>query len=605
MKRDGIVFFLFCSILFNVYNSNAQSDDWWWAVNPNVHASGGNSIVTDGKGFSYVTGTHQGGLTYFGNFPINSGGWGSQSTFIAKYDTSGNVTWAKGVENLNGIFISSTNASSGISLDEIGNCFITGSFYGAFLLENDTLVSSDFSEDIFIAKYDTSGILQWVRRDGGNSIENAMGIVSDSMGNSYISGLFRDTTIFGNDTLVSSGISDIFIAAYDPYGNLRWIRKGGGNTTDEGLAITMNGDNSVLVTGHYRFNAIFGTDTLVSNGVSDIFLAKYDSSGNLVWLRNAGGTDHDNGRGVSSDQFGNIYLTGFHSDSAIFGNDTLYGNGIFIAKYDSSGLEQWVKHETTNAWRVNDVNSISTDADGNSYIGGWFADTLIFSLDTLFGGGLYVTKFNSAGDVLWMLKSVLAGDCMDVSADKNGYCFVTGLFSNTITLGSITLNCIGLDLLTAKIGCISPTPEINVINGMLHATQALTYQWYLNGNLLTGANAQDYTPPQNGDYVVLISDTNGCIGYSEQFYYGGVGTSEAEKENLIYVYPNPSSGIFNFDITVSGNEIKEIKITNLLGKEIYYSKGKIVDFTGYSNGVYFYSLKANNDKVFYGKIVKE
>jgi hypothetical protein len=95
-------------------------------------------------------------------------------------------------------------------------------------------------------------------------------------------------------------------------------------------------------------NASFGTKLLSSSSVllDDIFVAKHDSSGQVLWARRAGDSGSDCGNGIAVDYLGNSYVTGFFSGTATFGSVILTGSGgtdVFVAKYDAGGELVWVQ----------------------------------------------------------------------------------------------------------------------------------------------------------------------------------------------------------------------------------------------------------------------
>mgnify|MGYP000106108991 CR=1 FL=1 len=212
--------------------------------------------------------------------------------------------WAKGIGSDDYLY------SQNISTDASGNCYITGYFQGTATFGT-TQITSSGNSDIFIAKYDTEGNFQWVRKAGGTTNSDAgNGISADASGNCYITGYFQGTATFGTTQITISGYSDIFIAKYDTDGNFQWVKKAGGVEYDEGYGIAVDASGNCYVTGFFRQTATFGTTQITSSGNSDIFIAKYDTDGNFQWVRKAGSTNYDYGNGIATDASGNCYVTG-------------------------------------------------------------------------------------------------------------------------------------------------------------------------------------------------------------------------------------------------------------------------------------------------------
>ena len=194
-----------------------------------------------------------------------------------------------------------SDSGRGIAVDGSGNSYVTGEFFGAATFgpgeTNATTLTSAGGDDIFVAKYDASGDLVWAKRAGGISVFGDFGkdIAVDGAGNSYVTGTFNDSATFGPGetnatTLTSAVFDDIFVAKYDATGDLVWAKRAGGTSLfgDSGLGIAVDGAGNSYVTGFFRDSTTFGpgetnATTLTSAGSADIFVAKYDASGDLVW----------------------------------------------------------------------------------------------------------------------------------------------------------------------------------------------------------------------------------------------------------------------------------------------------------------------------------
>jgi len=224
--------------------------------------------------------------------------------------------------------------SYSIAVDDIGNSYVTGYFGGSATFGTTTLTSSGGYE-IFVAKLDNNGNWLWAKQSGGTNSVVGNSIAVDSIRNSYVTGYFWGSATFGTTTLTSSGYEDIFIAKLDINGNWLWAKKAGGTYWDYGYSITVDANGNSYVTGIFYGNATFGTTILTSSGYYDIFVAKLDSNGNWLWAKKAGGTSWDYGCGIAVDANGNSYITGYFDDSVTFGTTTLISSGdydIFVAK---------------------------------------------------------------------------------------------------------------------------------------------------------------------------------------------------------------------------------------------------------------------------------
>jgi hypothetical protein len=226
-------------------------------------------------------------------------------------------------------------------------------------------------------------------------------VAVDGSGNSYITGSFKDVASFGSTTLTSVGVEDIFIASYNASGNLVWAKRAGGTSKDAANGIDVDSSGNSYITGEFQSNASFGSTTLTSTSfLPDIFLARYDASGNVLWARGAGGSSGDYGRNIAVDGSGNSYITGEIEGSASFGSIPLPNSGgadIFIAMYDSSGNELWAKGAGGNL--EDRASGIALDAAGNTYISGYFLGVASFGTTNITSSGssdIYIAKLNTA-----------------------------------------------------------------------------------------------------------------------------------------------------------------------------------------------------------------
>ena len=172
---------------------------------------------------------------------------------------------------------------------------------------------------------------------GGTSYDEGNGIAVDASGNVYVTGSYNGTATFGTTTKTSAGGYDIFVAKYNSSGTLQWVQSAGGTSYDYGRGIAVDASGNVYVTGYYEGTATFGTTTKISAGGHNIFVAKYNSSGALQWVQSARGTLYDIGSDIAVDGSGNVYVTGRYQGTATFGNNSLTSAGatdIFVARID-------------------------------------------------------------------------------------------------------------------------------------------------------------------------------------------------------------------------------------------------------------------------------
>ena len=413
---------------------NAQADpDWLWAVRAgSAEEDLGAAISGDGSGNVYVTGLFA-GTVVFGSLTLTSAG--GTDVFVAKLDTSGNWLWAVraggadyehgygihttsgGVSYITGYFQDSadfgatTLSSEGetdiyiakldadgnwlwatraggasydqgnsISVDEGGNCYVTGCFQGTAHFGFYQMTSAG-NYDIFIAKADTDGNWTWNKRAGGIGDDRGYGVDTDGQGNCYATGYFATSTLFGTITLTDGGV---FAVKLDTSGNWLWARKADGNNYASGTGIVTTADGHSRVTGHFEASLGFGASSITSNGDRDVFVAALDSGGTWLWATSAGGTDYDTSMGLTLDAADNTYVTGRFQDTAAFGASALTSAGesdIFIACLNPSGIWQWSRRAGGSYYDFG--NGVATDSSGNIFCTGEFWNSADFGAANL------------------------------------------------------------------------------------------------------------------------------------------------------------------------------------------------------------------------------
>jgi len=354
----------------------------WW-TNPDI----GNGICTDADGNVFITGYFEAPTITFDSLILTSAG--NIDVFTVKYDTNGNAVWAKSMGGASGDY------SSGITADISGNVIITGYFLSSTITFGSSILTNAGAADIFVAKYDNLGNELWAKSAGGVSDQVPSDISTDVGGNLFISGSFMGSTIaFGNFILTnanSNSHEDIFIAKYDASGNVLWAKSAGGSSDEACSGICTDANSNVLITGFFDSPTIvFGGFTLISAGHSETFITKYDSLGNVLWTRNADTSLYEDiGRSISTDANGNVFVTGHFSGPTItFDNVTLNNTvnsgyqDIFVVKYDASG--NILGGKSTGGTDNDDSFDIATDLNGNAFItGGFSSPTITFGITSL------------------------------------------------------------------------------------------------------------------------------------------------------------------------------------------------------------------------------
>jgi hypothetical protein len=303
------------------------------------------SAVADGGGNFLVAGYFMSGSITFGTTTLTSAG--SADMFLVKYDTNGNVTWAKRAGG------SSDEIGYSVAVDVNNNICVAGVFSSTTVsFGTTTLTNASSLYDMFVAKYDASGNVSWAKCAGGAEDDAAGAVTTDASGNVYVAGKFASASILFGTTTLTNALNlydDIFLVKYSSTGNITWAVRAGGYSIDNATAIATDASGNVFIAGNYSSSTLsFGSSTLTNSGYSDVFVAKYDVSGNALWGKSANGDDYDKIYSLACDASGNLIVAGyFQSSTFSFGSINLthaaYGSGnsnLYVAKLSgSTGIE--------------------------------------------------------------------------------------------------------------------------------------------------------------------------------------------------------------------------------------------------------------------------
>ncbi|HET6992876.1 MAG TPA: gliding motility-associated C-terminal domain-containing protein [Bacteroidia bacterium] len=565
--KNKFLFFFFIFFVCGIF-SPLNSQNWLWGRAGNSNSSAeGISIAADDAGAVYFGGSYTAASISFGTITLTNP-YGNDG-FLVKYDSTGNVLWAKNFDGPGAEIVYN------VSTDHFGNVFVIGEFSSASMtIDAATLFnasSSGFSYDIFIVKFDGSGNLIYAKREGGIDNDWGYSIAEDGLGNSYFTGMFTSSSItFGATTLtnVNPGMADLFITQYDPLGNPVWAKSAGGNAEDYGISLAADAAGNVFLTGYFSSPTLsFGTSTIsnAGGGTYDILLAEYNITGNLIRVQSLGGPYTDFANYISIDASDNIFIAGaFYSQTINFGSVNLANTDItggssdaFLVKSDSAGNFQWAKQaggsNVENGW------SVSDDNNGNIYfIGHFYSPSIQIDNNTIYypANGtdpVFIVKYDEAGNLICYSSLISGGDDeIAVAGDAFGNVFVGGDFVPTpFILGNDTLSSNGFEApFVAKYRCeemiVVPPPqtdcEIYIPNAFSPNNDGQNDFECVRGNCIQSIHFAIYD--RWGEKVFESSDQNVCWDGT----YRGV-----KLENAVFYYTLDAVLLNGDKIQKSGN----------------------------------------------------
>jgi hypothetical protein len=488
------------------------------------------------------------------------------------------------------------------------------------------IISSYAGPDIFVAKYDNTGNCLWARNAGSLDTQDLGGdggysVGVDAAGNCYVTGIIKGTATFGSITIGTGSMRNIFLAKYDPNGNVIWAKcPSGGTWNNYAKAITVDATGNSYITGFLGGGSVtFGAFTLSGSGG---FVVKYSTGGTVLYATKIGSNGGLDFFGIAHDNFGNVYATGYLQSSETIGSQTFTSNGTMDAaliKLDPSGNFQWLQHNKPSAGHSTYGSSVCCDQNGDAYICGKFDNTTIFGNDTLVMSGMgntedaYLAKYNAAGNLQWAVQTDVIGFSSlklafyDITSNGTSV-YVTGVFSDDVMLGSVLLtNNSGENTFVAEYdlngNCVFALPSTG------QNPRALGF-----GISVDAANSVYITGISQGE-VVFGNDTamtnavvSLFIAKINQSANSVLESTTDEKEFNCFYQTDADQIVLNINTTIFSENKIEFTVLDITGRvliqlPIINSTTKI-PIGNFPPGIYIWMVSEFENKLSSGKILK-
>ena len=248
---------------------------------------------------------------------------------------------------------------------------ISGIFQDTIRFDN-KLASTDAYSGAYLAMVNEKGNPLWLRKTGGLAIVKQIMVCSNLYGQSYIAGTFTDSLQLAGIEQALNGEKGFFIATLLPDGSEihPLVLKGTGNCTLGGISCK---DSLICLAGSFSDTLIINDTILISYGEEDVFIAIFTASGKLKHLITAGGIGNEQIRSLAISPTGEIGITGSYDYSILMQNQILQTNGgkdIFVAVIDTTGNLKWLR---SIGGLGNDYGySITTNKNNDFYVSGNF-----------------------------------------------------------------------------------------------------------------------------------------------------------------------------------------------------------------------------------------
>jgi hypothetical protein len=336
LRRGAILLLL--SFLF--FNATSQTCSWAKSSDGD-NTNFGACVCADTLGNVYVTGTFQGTVITFGSYSLAN--HGTANPFLVKYSPNGTVLWARSGQGQG-----NWDKAFSVTTDKAGNVFICGFFTSSVICFGNYTLTNSGSADFYIAKYDPNGNVLWANKGGAEGVENIYSVSTDSQGNVYTVGYSTSSVVtIGNYTFTNNQNRMLVVKYYGSNGNVAWAKTGIGDAT--AYAVHADKKDNVYITGEFYSPTIsIGTHTLTRmDNDPDFFVVKLDTSGSSIWAKNGSneyGYSITSNPAGDIFVFGNYYTSKLIVETFTLTNsDTNSNYDNFLVKYDSVGNIKWVR----------------------------------------------------------------------------------------------------------------------------------------------------------------------------------------------------------------------------------------------------------------------
>jgi len=520
----SILFFL----ITGIFSANAQNT-WQWANTADSPGSTfGEAVTTDAAGNVFTAGNFTGFSATWGDTTLNNT-VGANSLFLLKYNSDGNLLWAKGPDgpvNSGRIF--------SLATDSEGAVYTVGTFSGTLVFGSVSLTSVAFTETGFLAKFDGNGNIIWATTTGTQAytVLNKIIVKNDLL---YLSGYYSSPFTFNGISLAHQGANDIMVAAFNLSGTIQWAINLGGSGQDTPEGLTADDNGNVYVSGTSSSTSLSFGSSVISGSTYDTLLAKISAGGIPVWAKGYGaGPTFESGYGIASDSNGNIYsLISYSAATNIEGSTVMPSGGedFAIIKYNAEGNVQWVR--TGNGSYTDIAVDIAVNAQDNIIIAGTSNSPSvtisgeITNLGTGFNN-IFVAGLNSSGDLQWVEYTSAENNSMyafvmsDIAVHNNDV-YITGMFPGVVNFGDIALNGIYMTYTAKllvdntagisennKILMLYPNPVKDTVNIPGNSDGQFTITDLMGRTVARGsmqANVIDVSSLPSGIYLLNINNT--------------------------------------------------------------------------------------------------
>lgn len=435
------------------------------------------------------------------------------ASFIVKFDTRQAVQWFHYVRSYNKPRIT-------LLSDDSSNVYMVGVFERFLDFDNKYFFAGSLDKQIFVAKYSSAGVLNWVKKYGGTSDESIGKPSIDKDGNLYIAGRFAGNFEGDGENLTvnpdNDGWRKSFLLKLDRNGKPAWFHK----YDDTGIvinAVEISLQSKIFICGTFTESRDFGGgQVLVSKGNQDVFYAQCSQTGDIAWVKQIGGTANDLCDDIAVDNNSHVFVAGQSSDNS--GH-----RSIFLLKADETdGNTVWLNSVSTSNEKLPDyllVNDLAVNKTGEPYLLGFAMGTeLIFNEKIKLlqpnQSFIFLAKYTANGDVSYVNKEGIFdqfGHATSMALDTRRNIYLTNFYDfNNFTYSILRRkteldieNCASTSVVIANEESCSGQ-NLKLSENVIIPASDFNFQWYKDGEIIRKATQATFQATQEGYYSLKL-----------------------------------------------------------------------------------------------------
>jgi len=513
--------------------------------------------------------------------------------------------------------------------------------------------------------------IQWLNQQTGVYNQHATGnrIATNSSGESHTIATYSGQATVGSNSFVANGSQGAYLTKFDSSGTLIWLRKINSSDFSSGEAISVDKQNNVYATGRHGSNTTFETTTITpTNSMSAIYIAKYGSSGNLLWVNSYSSAFNTTPLSIKNDSLSNTYITGRLSGQVVFGSTTLTANtqNAFILKLDSQGNVIWATqfggNTQVNAYDLAIDNNLSVHVIGHfGNVGNGGNQNIVIGTTTLVANlktpDIFLAKFNSNGIAQYAKKmgGAFSGDRgLGIDYDGMNHIYLSGALEGSAVFDSYTVNATPPTagkyagyvakydlngnckwakttdtLITSQFWDVHCSDRNSIYIGGEVMTSALfkldslgNEKWHFTTNSTGSGSGYSISSNKNGQVYMFstysgpLSTPLGTLSTGSYSILNNFITRIDSEQVLILglneliniklkVYPNPVHDMIHIDFNQANHTLSNIEIYNNFGSLVCQQNfAETINVQNLAKGLYLLVITNSNRQAFRIKFIK-